>query len=153
MLHQSLDLFPEVDMRQIIYNSGHILKRIENIKYKWRLQNPYHLTTKEFVTHQGVTFILLKFDETINAIYFKVLQQKCLKGKMLNSLWPRDDIWHHMSLSTLVQVMASCLTAPSRNQNQCWRFITMVLWHSSEDNSTENVQDIYHFDCVWRLSI
>ena len=31
-------------------------------------------------------------------------------------------IWHHRTGSTLVQVMAWCLTAPSHNLNQCWLF-------------------------------
>ena len=35
--------------------------------------------------------------------------------------------------STLVQVMACCLTAPSHYLNQCWLIISKVLWHSSED--------------------
>ena len=37
----------------------------------------------------------------------------------LNSLWRSDAIWWHRSVSTLAQVMACCLTAPSHNQNQC----------------------------------
>ena len=31
----------------------------------------------------------------------------------LNALWPSDAIWQHRSESTLAQVMACCLTAPS----------------------------------------
>ena len=31
----------------------------------------------------------------------------------LNSLWPSDIMWRHRSGSTLAQVMACCLTAPS----------------------------------------
>ena len=34
-----------------------------------------------------------------------------------NSLWPRDTIWRHISRSTLAQVMACCLTAPSHYLN------------------------------------
>ena len=41
MLHQSLVFFSEVDMRRIMYNSGHILKSIQNIQHNWRLQNCY----------------------------------------------------------------------------------------------------------------
>ena len=36
----------------------------------------------------------------------------------LNPLWPIDIIWRHGSRSTLAQVMACCLTAPSHYLNQ-----------------------------------
>ena len=49
----------------------------------------------------------------------------------LNSLGPGDAIWHWRSWSTLIQVMACCLTAPSHHLNQCWLIIRKVLWHSS----------------------
>ena len=51
----------------------------------------------------------------------------------INSLGPSDAIWRWRSWSTLVQVMACCLTAPSHYLNQCWLIISKVLWHSSED--------------------
>ena len=50
-----------------------------------------------------------------------------------NSLGPSDAIWRWRSWSTLVQVMACCLTAPSHYLNQCWFIISKGLWHSSED--------------------
>ena len=34
-------------------------------------------------------------------------------------LWPSDTIWGQRSRSTLAQVMACCLTAPSHHLNQC----------------------------------
>ena len=37
------------------------------------------------------------------------------KGRSVNSLTPSDTIWWHGSWSTMVQVMARCLTAPSHN--------------------------------------
>ena len=52
---------------------------------------------------------------------------------MVNSLGPSDAIWRWRSWSTLVQVMACCLMAPSHYLNQCWLIISKVLWHSSED--------------------
>ena len=56
----------------------------------------------------------------------------------VNSLWPRDVIWWQGSRSTLAQVMACCLTAPSHHLNQCWPMISEVLWHSPDSNFTEN---------------
>ena len=51
----------------------------------------------------------------------------------VNSLWPSDAIWRHRSGSTLAQVMACCLTAPSHYLNQCWLTISKVhAWHSPE---------------------
>ena len=61
----------------------------------------------------------------------------------VNSLWPSGAIWRYRSGSTLAQVMACCLMAPSHYLNQCWLIINEVLWHSSEGNFTGNAQDIY----------
>ena len=55
------------------------------------------------------------------------------KTTIFNSLGPSDAIWRWRSGSTLIQVMACCLTAPSHYLNQCWLIIGKVLWHSSED--------------------
>ena len=61
---------------------------------------------------------------------------KCLKWhkhslpvdvlSLFNSLRPSDVIWQHRSGSTLAQVMACCLTAPSHYLNQCWLIISKV---------------------------
>ena len=42
----------------------------------------------------------------------------------VNSLWPSDIIWWQGSRSTLAQVMACCLTAPSHYLNQRWLIIS-----------------------------
>ena len=47
-------------------------------------------------------------------------------GPALNPLWPGDVIWRQGSRSTLAQVMACCLTAPSHYLNQCWLIISKV---------------------------
>ena len=49
-------------------------------------------------------------------------------------------IWQHISWSTLAQVMASCLMAPSHHLNQCWRLISEFLWHSLESDLTASAQ-------------
>ena len=64
----------------------------------------------------------------------------------INSLWPSDVIWQQGSRSTLAQVMACCLTAPSHYLKQCWLMISGVLWHSPKSNFTENTQDICHWN-------
>ena len=61
----------------------------------------------------------------------------------LNSLCLSDDfIWRHRSGSTLVQVMAWCLMAPSHYPNQCWLFIGAVPWHSLKSYFMGSPQDI-----------
>ena len=42
----------------------------------------------------------------------------------VNSLWSCDAIWRQRTESTLAQVMACCLTAPSHYLNQCWLVIS-----------------------------
>ena len=39
----------------------------------------------------------------------------------VDSLWPSNIIWHQRSSSTLVQIMACCLTTPSHYQSQSYR--------------------------------
>ena len=60
----------------------------------------------------------------------------------INSLWPSDAIWRQRSGSTLVQVMACCLTAPSHYLNQCWLTISEVQWHSPAGNFTRDTSAI-----------
>ena len=64
----------------------------------------------------------------------------------LNSLGPSDPIWRHRSGSTLVQVMACCLTAPSHYLNQCWLIITKVQGHSSDGSFTRDAPTINHWN-------
>ena len=58
--------------------------------------------------------------------------------RCLNSLQPGDTIWQHRSESTLAQVMACCLTAPSHYLNQCRLVISEVQRESPECNFTRN---------------
>ena len=52
--------------------------------------------------------------------------QKSMNQCIFNSLWPSDAIWQHRCGSTLAQVMACCMTAPSHYLNQCWLIISKV---------------------------
>ena len=45
------------------------------------------------------------------------------KPQCLYRLWPSGVIWWHKSRSTLAQLMACCLMAPSHYLNQCWPII------------------------------
>ena len=54
-----------------------------------------------------------------------------LMGCVINLLWPSDTIWR---LSQHWLVMACCLIAPSQYLNQCWLFISEILWHLPQRN-------------------
>ena len=74
----------------------------------------------------------------------KMQQRWSMAEKCVNSLWPNDTIWRQRSGSTLAQVMACCLTAPSLYPNQCWLIISEVKWHSYKGNFTRDASTINH---------
>ena len=59
-----------------------------------------------------------------------------------NSFGPSDAIWRQRSGSTLAQVMACCLTAPSHYLNQCSLMISKIQSHSSNVNFTRDTSVI-----------
>ena len=59
---------------------------------------------------------------------------------LLNSLLLGDDLCRHKSWSTLAQLIACCLTAPSHYPNQCW-LIKRVLWHSWKSNFPKSAHE------------
>ena len=64
----------------------------------------------------------------------------------VNSVGPSDAIWQQRSGSTLAQVMACCLTAPSHYLNSCWLIISKVQWHSSKGQFTRDASAINHWN-------
>ena len=62
----------------------------------------------------------------------------------VHSLRLSDAMWRQRTRSTLAQVMACCLNAPSHYLNQCWLIIPKVQWLSSEGNLTRNTSAINH---------
>ena len=62
----------------------------------------------------------------------------------LNSLWPSDARLLLRFGSTLAQVMACCLMAPSHYLNQCWLIISKTQRHSSEGNFIRDNGAINH---------
>ena len=53
-------------------------------------------------------------------------------------------IWRHSFGSTLVEVMACCLTAPSHYLNQFSLIINKVQWYSSNGNFTKDTSAIHY---------
>ena len=60
----------------------------------------------------------------------------------INSQWPSDAIWCYRSGTTLAQVIACCLMAPSHYLNQCWLIMSKVRWHSSKGNFARDTSSI-----------
>ena len=67
------------------------------------------------------------------------------RGRWVNSSGPSDAIWRCRSGSTLAQVMACCLAAPSHYLNQCWHIISKVHWYSYEGNLALDALAINHY--------
>ena len=91
--------------------------------------------------HELVLPISLQSQDTHDngATWSDLLTHICVtRGRWVHSLCPSDTMWWHKSGSTLAQVMACCLTAPSHYLNQCWLIISKVQWHSSECNFTRD---------------
>ena len=101
------------------------------------IQNKKHIfLTFYFFIH---FFMLLYTNWHLNGNFFQ-------DGQHVNSLWPSDAIWRQKTGSTLAQVMACCLTAPSHYLNQYWLIITKVQWHSSDSSFTTNASAISHWN-------
>ena len=69
---------------------------------------------------------------------------KCVRKSRLTHCGLCDVIWWHRSGSSLDQVMACCLMAPSHHLNQCWLIISVSHWYLAEGNFTD-------ISCVWKL--
>ena len=88
--------------------------------------------------------ISVPYDISLEITNLKSLMH--LKNQWVNSLWPSDAIWRQMSGSTLAQVMACCLTAPSHYLNQCWLIIRKVEWYASKGKFTRDNSAINHWN-------
>ena len=68
--------------------------------------------------------------KNLNGLIWSIHQYDCPSASevTINSMWPSDAIWRQRSGSTLAQVMASYLTAPSHYLNQCWLIISPVTF-------------------------
>ena len=65
------------------------------------------------------------------------------RPQWVNWLLPSDTIWHHRTWSTLVQVMACCLMAPSHYLNQCWLITNGSLWYSPRVVPQEMIKPLF----------
>ena len=89
------------------------------------------------INNHHADFILkIVFKFYINHVVYNALQPLNKLSWEVNSLWPSDALWRHRYWSTLAQVMACCLTAPSHYLNQCWLIVSTDQWRLSKDNFT-----------------
>ena len=82
-------------------------------------------------TNGSFTFLI---HITRGSIYWVAGSKNMAGYRVFTSLWPSDAIWRQGSGSTLAQVMACCLTAPSHHLNQCWLIISKIQLHQSDGN-------------------
>ena len=79
----------------------------------------------------------------LNQWWSSLLRHTCIpQAWWVNSLWPNDAICRHRSGSTLAQVMACCLTAPTHYLNKCWLIISKTQLHSSDGKFTRDTSVI-----------
>ena len=114
---------PYISADQRKHQSSSSLAFVRGI-HRWPVNSPHKLP---------VTRKMFPFDDVIMC-YLIVIHQRhgliyqSLKLYTSNSLWPSGDIWRHRLRSTLAQVMACCLKAPSHFLGQCGVIIHEVLW-------------------------
>ena len=95
-------------------------------KYWWKvadLQRPKLLTNVSELNTWGWTPNVTNCWPTLVS-HNSVLISLWSASYGVSIVWPSDTIWWQRSRSTLAQVMACCLTAPSHHLNQCWLIIS-----------------------------
>ena len=90
-----------------LYYSGHSVWRVHELISSW---HPIHMADH---VHIAKKIDCQLFSEILGASWIVIA---------IHSLRPGDAIWWQRSRSTLAQVMAWCLTAPSQYLNQCWAY-------------------------------
>ena len=133
---------PQVGMGYTIYMCKNICFNIEynNALYVVSCKR-LQLRMKMFAfTSMNRKFSFYKYEiksqlfVTDSMIFLFRFSNKFSHRVFINTVWPSDVIWRHRSESTLAQVMACCLTAPSHYLNQCWLIISKIQLHSSDGN-------------------
>ena len=93
-------------------------------------------TTSELSKIQLPTRMPLILETWLYVYKFAIL------SRAINSLWTKNTIRWHRSVSTLVQVKAYCMTVPRHYLNTYWLLIGGVLWHSPESNFTLSTKNV-----------
>ena len=144
--------------------------RLKIAVLKWHLRSPSGQWVKSVMTYEFSTDLIrnvklkkkialfMRYTSDTFAILnvlsydknkFKLIYSYGLHDSIINSLrlW---HLWWQRSGSTLLQVMACCLMAPSHYLNQCWLLINEVLWYASVGNFTISAQDTESYTEFWK---
>ena len=119
-------------------NKGHMLCSCLSIYGKYRLSNSvsiFHFLGFHTISHLESLQSVVKHPSGHT-------RRQGISSHGINSLWPNDAIWRQRTESTLAQVMACCLTAPSHYLNQCWLIISKIQFNSSDGNFTRDTSVI-----------
>ena len=121
-----------------------ISERSDNSKYKSRgFETLRDLTKRRLFGYWDGPWALFQYKDCLPRYGILMLKIRWSGNHVIfNSLWPNDAIWWHRSASTLAQVMACCLIAPSHYLNQCWLIISKIHLHSSDGNFTRDTSVI-----------
>ena len=130
---------------RIIYN--HNISRIyvsPNQQQDFIYQILMHKTGSRWYMHTKYTYTL-STPYTLGNTADQIINQLIAEStNSFNSLWHSDAIWHYRSGSTMAQVKACCLKAPSHYLNLCW--LEIIGTHPSA--ISHNTCKI----CCWILS-
>ena len=129
----------------ISYSAVHVgFPKLHSVSWSWQ----YHDVTRNFIKSVAIninTFSKVSSQKSSFSFY-NVLQNLTLYRMQVGN--PRHQTTQGRiivkpatlaNLSTLVQVTACCLTAPSHYLHQCWLTISEILCHSSQGNSYLNI--------------
>ena len=91
------------------------------------------------VLHNLCNLLVLVMQLLIIIIYFCLFHGQadyltsctcCVYIPIFNSLWLGCALQWHRSRTTVIQVVACCLTAPGHGPDQCWLIISRDQWQS-----------------------
>ena len=130
--HRNTSTMPSDDLATLRSRESTGMVNIQgpNNRNFWFILNlmKLHFSSEHTEASKMANTLQTTFSNALNEIRFCISINISLKFDM-NSLGPSDAIWRWRAWSTLVQVMACCLTAPSHYLNLYWLIIRKVLWH------------------------
>ena len=86
-------------------------------------------------------------------VLYKALWNAYKDFLFFNSLWCGDATWCDGPWSTLVKVMAWCLTAPSHHLNHCWFIVSNTHKSTTRQNMIRYINLIHKYYpklCFWK---
>ena len=125
-----------------------IMKFCSRAWIQWK-KNPENYGAKKCFIYKDIIVDSFKIQQTMTQKrnLYQQHQARTALNQSINALRPSDAIWRQGSGSTLAQVMACCLMAPSHHPNQCWLITSKVFQHSSEANFQRDNSAINHL--IW----